>query len=381
MGKRKRLGLIFSYDEQWIGGTYYIINLVHALNCLPEDDKPEILLFSNEKDFNQLAEVTGYQYLLFEDLIKGEYSRFEKFLNRGSFKLFGKKIIQKRFIKDIDALFIMQRSEYLESISAEKRIYWIPDFQEKHYPFFFNEDGLKHKDERSKWIHQNARKIVFSSNAVLSDWNNFYPFYKGIANVVHFAVTHPKYDHLSIEDLRIKHKLPEVYFFAPNQFWAHKNHIVVIKAVEELKQAGTPVVVAFSGKENDNRNLGYTESLKGYVNKNQLEDVVRFLGFIDRAEQLQLMKHGKAVIQPSLFEGWSTVIEDAMAMNKFVIAANIQVNQEQLGNKGCYFAPHNHKQLSEIIKEKLSLEESVDFDYVKKKIDFAKGIINAFDFD
>jgi len=376
MGTRKRLGLIFSYNEQWIGGTYYIINLVHALNCLPQDDKPEILLFSNEKDFNQLAEETGYQYLLFEDLIKGEYSRIEKFLNRVSFKLFGKKTIQKRFIKDIDALFIMQRSKYLESISAEKRIYWIPDFQEKHYPQFFTEDGLKYKDERSKWIHQNARKIVFSSHAVLSDWNNFYPFFKGVANVVHFAVTHPKYDHLLIEDLRIKHKLPEVYFFSPNQFWAHKNHIVVIKAVEELKQAGTPVVVAFSGKENDNRNPGYAESLKEYVHKNQLEDVIRFLGFIDRAEQLQLMKHGKAVIQPSLFEGWSTVIEDAMAMNQTIIASDLDVNQEQLGYKGIYFERNNFRHLAERIIFVQNKEDRFYYNYRSKIDEFANGIMN-----
>ncbi len=42
--------------------------------------------------------------------------------------------------------------------------------------------------------------------------------------------------------------------------------------------------------------------------------IFRFLGFIDRGEQLQLMKNSIAIVQPSLFEGWSTVVEDTKAM-------------------------------------------------------------------
>jgi glycosyltransferase involved in cell wall biosynthesis len=58
-----------------------------------------------------------------------------------------------------------------------------------------------------------------------------------------------------------------------------------------------------------------------------------------RDEQLLLMKNAQAVIQPSFFEGWSTVVEDAMALNVPVIASNIPVNIEQLQSKGIYFDP------------------------------------------
>ena len=101
---------------------------------------------------------------------------------------------------------------------------------------------------------------------------------------------------------------------------------------------------------NDNRNPGYTEKLKAYVTENDLEDVVRFLGFLDRREQLKLMKHSVAVIQPSLFEGWSTVIEDAMAMNQRIITSDLEVNIEQLGEKGMYFERYNFCELAQKIK-------------------------------
>ena len=50
------------------------------------------------------------------------------------------------------------------------------------------------------------------------------------------------------------------------------------------------------------------------------------------------MKNAKAIIQPSLFEGWSTVIEDARSLQVPVIATDLTVNIEQLGDKGKYFS-------------------------------------------
>lgn len=373
---RKKLGLVFLHEEQWIGGTYYTVNLVHALNNLSDNQKPEIIVFSNNKDFKQLSSVTDYPYLVFEDFDKSGYSNFAIKVNKVSVKLLDRKLIRKKLNKDLDALFITQRSNYLESFNANKRIYWIADFQDKHYPQFFTKDGLRKKDERSKWIHQNAKKIIFSSQAVLDDWNKFYPNFKGSVSIVHFAVTHPEFDSLNIEELRLKYSLQKEYLFAPNQFWAHKNHMLVIKAAEILKNQGQPVVIAFSGKENDNRNPGYTESLKEYVAEKDLGDVVKFLGFLDRREQLKIMKHAKAVIQPSLFEGWSTVIEDAMAMNQLVIASDLRVNKEQLGEKAIYFDRNSHSALAESLKSfKVS---EVDYLYGNKKMKFGEMLLKSF---
>jgi glycosyltransferase involved in cell wall biosynthesis len=61
------------------------------------------------------------------------------------------------------------------------------------------------------------------------------------------------------------------------------------------------------------------------------------------------MKHAQAVLQPSLFEGWSTVIEDAISLQVPVIASSLPVNKEQLGLDGTYFEPHDAEKLAEII--------------------------------
>ena len=74
------------------------------------------------------------------------------------------------------------------------------------------------------------------------------------------------------------------------------------------------------------------------------------MGLIPRCDQLLLMKYCKAILQPSLFEGWSTVIEDAKSLQVPVIAANLNVNIEQLEEKGTYFEPHNVSQLVSILE-------------------------------
>jgi glycosyltransferase involved in cell wall biosynthesis len=80
-----------------------------------------------------------------------------------------------------------------------------------------------------------------------------------------------------------------------------------------------------------------------------------------RDEQLLLMKLAQAVIQPSFFEGWSTVIEDAMALNVPVIASNLDVNIEQLQEKGIYFNPNDANELVKVIKEFGERDFSKDF--------------------
>jgi hypothetical protein len=61
---REKIALIFSYNEQWIGGTYYITNLISALVNLPDVDKPELIILSNKKDFKYLCSLVNYPYLM-----------------------------------------------------------------------------------------------------------------------------------------------------------------------------------------------------------------------------------------------------------------------------------------------------------------------------
>jgi len=376
MAGRKKIGLVFIYSEQWIGGTYYIMNLINALNVLPDERKPFLYIFSRPEDYPRLIEQVSYPYMQFVHMEVNPNASLLRWLNKLSIFFFSKKLFKRHFKKQIDAIFPFKLNNYLDAIPLEKRIYWIPDFQDRRLPHFFPEGLLKEKDLRNRWTADHARHLVLSSEASHKDFQTFYPSATSRVHIIHFAVTHPDFRNVDFTGLAQKYALEGSYFFSPNQFWAHKNQLVVIKAVELLKARGRKIQVCFSGKENDHRNPGYSEGLKQYVQERGLEKEIRFLGFLDRREQLQIMNHSLAVIQPSLFEGWSTSIEDAMAIGKPVIASSLDVNKEQLGDKGFYFDPADPEELAVQMEQLMKNIPSISYSYEQKVKTFAEDFLS-----
>lgn len=346
MARKGRIGIIYNYSSDWIGGSYYVQNLIRSLSILPKKEQLKIhVLTSDKKALEDLKQVTGYANMTYVSA-KISYNKFESFINRVWGKLFRRKLIHKKI--NLDCLFpLFEVPNTLKHI--KDLIFWIPDLQEKYLQDFFSkEDVAKRHDKYLDMINSNG-KIVFSSQSALNDFNSFYPFSKNPKVVIPFAVSHPDISSLDIIEVKNKYGLEDNYFFSPNQFWQHKNHVAIIEAVNILAKKGIIVNVCFTGKEHDHRNPNYTESLKQKVKNYGLEQNVRFLGFIDRRDQLVLMKHAIAVIQPSLFEGWSTVVEDAKALNQSLIVSNIAVHKEQLEDYAYYFDPNDYDLLAKTI--------------------------------
>lgn len=63
------------------------------------------------------------------------------------------------------------------------------------------------------------------------------------------------------------------------------------------------------------------------------------------------MKHARFIVQPSLCEGWGTVLEDAKVLDKSVLLSDIPVHREQKNEKCRLFDPHNPKELADLIAE------------------------------
>ncbi|AZI25847.1 glycosyltransferase [Pedobacter sp. G11] len=345
---RKRIGLSYSYNENWIGGTYYIENLIAALELLPDDKKPHIVLITNNAHDAVISKKKiSYPYISYQ-ISSGEKSNFYRFINRVSNKLFAVRLFSQQ-IKNLDAVF--PYSNNVQHSLAKTKIYWIADFQEHFVPEFFSEGYIAERRSVQLVIQSSQETLVLSSNDALSHFESLYPNHKVKTRVIPFAVTHPNFENLAIQELLSKFNLPSKYFICPNQFWKHKNHFTVLQAVKELKDRKIEITVAFTGKQEDYRNPTYYSDLLSYVDENNLHQNIKFLGFIDRAEQLRLMDQSVSVIQPSLFEGWSTVVEDSKSLNKALIVSNIKVHVEQLiDSTAIFFDPHNKKGLADILE-------------------------------
>jgi glycosyltransferase involved in cell wall biosynthesis len=372
---RKKVGLLFSYSEKWIGGSYYFMNLVNALAHLDDDKRPHIVVVSeNESDLDILKK-TGYPYLSYTHS-ESHYNIAERIINKLSRAIGGKSLIQKSFSKEtFEVLFGYY--EELFRLAKCRKIYWIPDLQDKHYPEYLGAEVASVREISHRKLAYSDAEVLFSSNDTITDFDKFYPKSTCKSYVVQFAVTLPDFGNVRFEDVALKFNIKQPYFFSPNQFWSHKNHLTVIKAVELLKQQGIDTTVVFTGNEQTGGGT-YVKELKEYVKQAGLEKNCLFLGFIERNEQLVLMKNAKAVIQPSMFEGWSTVVEDAKCTGKYLLLSDLNVHHEQISENVSFFSPKDETQLATIIRGMVNIEVKMNRkNYNDNLIAFAEGFISA----
>ncbi len=360
MLKRPVIGIPFNYDESWIGGTYYIKNLVSSLNLIGSDEQPDVwIICHSQASFDFIKKETGYSRLnwIRPELIEGVdggISRRIKVLSWLVPRLWKRKL-------HFDLIY-----PYPIDSKHQQTACWIPDFQDKRLPSFFSEDELKAREVQHRSYFNGFRHLVFSSHAAQFDFEEFYPEARVQKHVVHFATFEPLSPSLDSSSVLGRYDLPEHFFYCPNQFWIHKNHETVIDAVKLLKDRGVDVVVAFSGKEHDHRAPEHTAKLRQKVERLGLASNVRFLGFIPREDQMVIFKCAASIVQPSLFEGWSTVVEDAKSVSQYVIASRIPANVEQANENIEFFDATDSMALAALIEKYAKVPP------VRKELDYRR---------
>jgi len=142
-----------------------------------------------------------------------------------------------------------------------------------------------------------------------------------------------------------KYNLCAEYIFYPAQFWPHKNHILVLEACKIIGEmtAWTPDVV-FVGA--DKGNLSYVQE---YARRLGLADRVRFLGFVDQRDLVQLYRGAFCLAYPSFFGPDNLPPLEALAIGCPVVAADVPGAREQLGEAALFFPPTQETKLAEAI--------------------------------
>ncbi len=378
--ERKKIGILFYYGRNWMGGVMYIINLIKSIDKLSDSEKPEIILFFNDNSQPFVSEIS-YPYLKeVYRMPKNEYVNYIFSVIKGK-NCFEDGLLEQY---QLDGLFPLNDFPFKLKKNTPKIVAWYPDLQHKFYPQFFTKTKLFFREWRLKKILRNAADIVLSSNDVYSQFKKFYNINPNLNfHILHFTSIIDRIDFPPIEELKRKYKIKGNFFMVSNQFWQHKNHEVVLNALKILKDEGINCQVLFTGNMAGKTTATYIERLNGILVNYDLHAYVEFAGLISREEQLCLMKNSMAVIQPSLFEGWSTVIEDAKALKCQIIASNLNVHKEQLenGKLGFLFESQNAFDLANILKDfinnKIELKPTVD-NYNENIVSYGRAFIDIF---
>lgn len=338
-------------SKTWLGGVNYFKNLFTAISLV---NNPQINIFTFDSKDKTAKKVLKNFKLTY--LKKDFRYRLDKFVTCLLKKDFDKNdYFFKRFKIDI-------ASHTFIDTNSIPVVTWIPDFQHIHLKEMFTEEELKFRDESFQLQTKKSSLVILSSNDALEDFKAFAPEYAEKGRVLRFVSIPDKNIYSKTDKIKNKviekYKLPEKYFYVPNQFWKHKNHKVILKAISILKKQGLNIKVIFTGNTSDYRNLKHFEELTNYIKQEGIQDNVKILGIVDLIEVYYFMRNCVSIINPSKFEGWSSTVEEAKSIGKNIILSDLNVHKEQNPPEGIFFNPDNAEELANILKSKWETKNS-----------------------
>lgn len=138
------------------------------------------------------------------------------------------------------------------------------------------------------------------------------------------------------------------FLLYPANFWPHKNHAMLLTAfgmfhaAADAKARGMKLVCTGA-------DCGRAEYLKAAAKLMGLADKVVFPGYVSDQEMAGLLSSSRAVVFPSLYEGFGMPVVEAMAWGKPVLCSNTTSLPETAGDAARYFNPHAPRDIAEAI--------------------------------
>ncbi|HYV03825.1 MAG TPA: glycosyltransferase [Blastocatellia bacterium] len=324
------IGLVpLDTEGKWIGGRYYLQHLIKAVASLPLDERVRMSDVwwqepAAEDPFAEVRSLLARRVVVrtptsiaaraqrkLRRLAKGVDDARDLFLDAG-----------------IGALFPVLPCE----LPGIPYVFWLPDFQYLHMPELFGDKLCRWYEEHYTENVSLANLTVLSSRHASRDFERVFPDRVSTARIVNFCsipdATWWRLDPLAVAAAK---GLDGPFFLVSNQFSHHKNHGVVFEAMRILKDRGLDVRLVCTGSTYGFRGDDYFGGLSAFIDKHDLKSAILIVGMLPRDEQVALMRRSIAMLQPSRFEGWSTVVEDAKTLGKTLLVSGIEVHREQLG--------------------------------------------------
>jgi len=249
----------------------------------------------------------------------------------------------------------------------------IHDLQHEYYPEFFTPEQRIMRKMIYKTTAQKANLVVCESNYVKQDIAKFLSIpgkkIKVLASPPPNYIMKARIDEIRLIEIKEKYKLPDNFLFYPANFWYHKNHINLLRAIRLIKDKyGQEISLILVGAKENN-----FENVNEEIRNLDLSQRVKYLGYIPDEDMPYLYKLATALVIPTLFESISIPIWEAFYLGCPVVASNVCALPEQLGNAGLIFDPHNVKDMAEKIYD-IWVNENLRRELIRKGYERIKNL-------
>lgn len=343
---------IFATADKDFGGVYqYIISLVETLYAYQatKPDDIELFLILDEKcdTFSYFQNKYDIPFILHNR----EKSKLMRYFTQ-TYWLFASQIpiikkisIKKSKIKNIEDtkadLLIIPYPSLMGYFTNLPYILVIHDLQHLHLKKFFTR-----LERIERWLYyaipaRNATAILCDSEFTRKDISSYYgvPIDKVKIMPLHIPeyIANWEIDVHRLTKVKNKYNLPDKFIFYPAQFWHHKNHINLIKAVQKVREKyGTKINIILSGSKKQN-----FENSMNEIKHLELEKQIQYIGFVENEDMPYVYKSSTSLVYASLFDPNGIPIYEAFFMGCPVTSSNVCALPEQVGDAGLMFDPTN----------------------------------------
>ncbi|HEV2915711.1 MAG TPA: glycosyltransferase family 1 protein [Pyrinomonadaceae bacterium] len=363
----RRIGIVDKTSANWSAGASYTRMLAHSLSAACREAGIELFLFSQNESTDERIRELPIRVIRLKsaDHLPGERGLRRRLgLGAKSSALRGETRLRHLLgMGGASDVFLAARAHEVSTLlplldvpgwpTPVKSIGWIPDFQHVYLPEFFSEAERVRRDALFKRLAERATLLMLSSRAALAHFVAFAPEHARKARVSSFPSLFA-FEPLANEDAlssQRRFNLPEKFALVANQFWGHKNHLAVVEAVSRLNREGVRVPVVMTGLPLDHR-VAHNQTISSLLQaiaEAGLSGQVIVLGQVAYADLVNLMRTAALIIQPSRFEGWSTVVEDAKALGRPLLCSDLPVHREQAPGALGFFPCDGADRLAELL--------------------------------
>jgi len=222
----------------------------------------------------------------------------------------------------------------------------IPDLMHRYYPGLPEYRWPKRlaRDVVYRRYARNAAAVIVDAEAGADDAVRFLGVLRQKCSVLPFQVPPAIYRHrgMSVPEAASiieKFGLPKRYLFYPAQFWAHKNHSLLLQAIAALKRERNFDVHLVCAGWADGSFRRQSERILALARSLGVAGQLHLVGYVCPLEIAALYRCSRALIFPSLLGPTNIPPLEAMLMGIPVLCSNLFGMPQQMGEAGLLFDP------------------------------------------
>lgn len=342
--RKKKVAVLLSTEPTTGGGHQYAIVLSECLKEL-SDSRFELIALCMNRFWSKWCKNNGIKYSMISGihLAHMELNLRFPFLCKiyNMYKTELGKIIKR---EKVDLLIITAQS-YFPNVNT-KIIVPVHDLMHRYEPQFPEvSEGYQSRELMFKCQARYAECILTDSKLGKQQFIESYSSYmrRKMPHIVSLPFIVPAH----IKEVEEEYiDVPEKYVFYPAQFWKHKNHINLVKAIRLLKDNVSDIHLVLVGSDKN-----CLREIKKYIAENKIENNITILGFVSNGNITYLYKHAMAMVMPSYFGPTNIPPLEAMALGCPVAVSNKYAMPEQVGEAGLLFNPDSPEDIAECIMQ------------------------------